>query len=140
MIGESTAEKIKIEIGTAIMPEKGKGKELEIRGRDLVNGVPRHMKISQKEVAEALSPQVARVVEGIKTTLEATPPELAADIVDRGIILSGGGANLGELDQLIRAETGLPVSVAENPLSCVAMGSGKILEDWENLAPVLKTN
>ena len=140
LIGESTAEKIKIEIGTAIAPEKGKGKDIEIRGRDLVNGVPRHMKITQKEVAEALSPQVARIVEGIKTTLEATPPELAADIVDRGIILSGGGANLGQLDQLIRKETGLPVSVAENPLSCVAMGSGKILEDWDNLAPVLKTN
>ncbi|MAF30725.1 MAG: rod shape-determining protein [Pseudomonadota bacterium] len=140
LIGESTAESIKIEIGTAIEPEKGKGKEMDIKGRDLVHGVPRNIKISQKEIADALSSQVARVIEGVKTALEATPPELAADIVDKGIILSGGGANLGELDKLIRKETGLPVSIAESPLSCVALGSGKILEEWDALAPVLKSS
>lgn len=140
LIGESTAETIKIAIGTSISPEKGKGKEIDIKGRDLVKGVPRNLKISQKEIAEALEPQVQLVLEGIKTALEATPPELAADIVDKGIILSGGGANLGDLDRLIRQETGLPVSIAESPLSCVALGSGKILEEWDALAPVLKSN
>lgn len=140
LIGEATAEKIKIEIGTAMKPAKGKGKEMEIKGRDLVNGVPKHMKISQSEIGEALSSPVARIVEGIKTALEATPPELAADIVDKGIVLSGGGGMLGDLHEMLRKETGLPVSISEDPLLCVAKGSGKILEEMKTLGQVLKAN
>lgn len=141
LIGEATAEKIKIEIGTAMPPKgKSKGKEMEIKGRDLVNGVPKHLKISQAEVAEALASPIARIVEGIKTSLEATPPELAADIVDKGIVLSGGGGMLGDLDELLRKETGLPVSIAEDSLTCVARGSGKILEEMKTLGQVLKSH
>lgn len=140
LIGDATAERIKVEIGSALKPEKGKGKEIEIKGRDLVNGVPRNLKTSEAEIAEALSGPVSRIVEGIKTALEATPPELAADIVDKGIMLSGGGGMLGNLDELLRKETGLPVCISEDPLLCVAKGSGRILEEMKTLGQVLKSH
>jgi len=140
MIGEATSEDIKMKIGCVMKPKDGKGKEMEIKGRDLVNGVPRFMKINQAEVAEALAEPVNQIVMGIKTALERTPPELSADIVDRGIVMSGGGAMLQRLDELLRKETGLPVSIAEEPLTCVAVGSGKILEEMKTLAQVLHDN
>jgi rod shape-determining protein MreB len=140
LIGEASAEQIKMEIGSAIAPEKGKGKEVEIKGRDLVNGVPRFMKLSEMEVAEALSEPVSRIIEGIKVALEATPPELAADIVNKGIMLSGGGSQLHNLDVLLRQVTGLPVSIAEEPLGCVAVGSGRILEEMQGLSQVLHSS
>lgn len=140
LIGEASAEALKMDIGSAIPPEKGKGKEVEIKGRDLVNGVPRFMKISELEVAEALSEPVSRIIEGIKVALEATPPELAADIVNKGIMLSGGGSQLHNLDVLLRQVTGLPISIAEEPLGCVAVGSGRILEEMQGLSQVLHTS
>ncbi len=140
LIGEASAEQIKMEIGSATSPEKGKGKEVEIKGRDLVNGVPRFMKLSEMEVAEALSEPVSRIIEGIKVALESSPPELAADIVNKGIMLSGGGSQLHNLDVLLRQVTGLPVSIAEEPLGCVAVGSGRILEEMQGLSQVLHNN
>lgn len=137
MIGEATAEDIKIKIGSVMFPKDGKGKEIEIKGRDLVNGVPRFLKINQNEVVEALSEPINQIIIGIKTALEQTPPELSADIVDRGIIMTGGGGMLGRLDELLRKETGLPVSVAEDSLNSVAAGSGKILEEMKTLSQVL---
>jgi rod shape-determining protein MreB and related proteins len=129
LIGESTAERIKKEIGTAYSPADGVGATMEIKGRDLMNGVPKEIVINQAQVAEALSEPVAAIVEGVKVALENTAPELAADIVDQGIVLTGGGALLGDLDRVLREATGLPVSVAEEPLTCVAIGSGRALED-----------
>jgi rod shape-determining protein MreB len=129
LIGEPTAEAIKIAIGSACLPEDGTGKVVEIKGRDLMNGVPKELVISQRQIAEALAEPVATIVEGVKVALESTAPELAADIVDRGIMLTGGGALLGNLDFVLRHATGLPVSLAEEPLFCVARGTGRCLED-----------
>ncbi|MBI1363124.1 MAG: MreB/Mrl family cell shape determining protein [Proteobacteria bacterium] len=140
MIGEASAEEIKIKIGRAMPPADGKGSEMEIKGRDLVNGVPRFMKVNQAEIAEALSEPINQIIEGIKVALERTPPELAADIVDRGIVMSGGGAQLVGFDELLRKVTGLPVSIAEDPMTCVAVGSGKILEEMKTLSQVLHAN
>jgi len=140
MIGEASAEEIKIKVGRAMPPADGKGSEMEIKGRDLVNGVPRFMKINQAEIAEALSEPINQIIEGIKVALERTPPELAADIVDRGIVMSGGGAQLVGFDELLRKVTGLPVSIAEDPMTCVAVGSGKILEEMKTLSQVLHAN
>ncbi len=126
MIGERTAEAIKMEIGSAGNPE-GIG-NMEIRGRDLLTGLPKTIEISAEEVAEALRDTVYAIVESVKNTLEKTPPELAADIMDRGIVLTGGGALLRNLDKVISKETDMPVIVAENPLDCVAIGTGKALD------------
>jgi rod shape-determining protein MreB and related proteins len=126
MIGERTAEAIKVEIGSAGNPE-GIGK-MEIRGRDLLTGLPKTIEISAEEIAEALHDTVYAIVESVKNTLEKTPPELAADIMDRGIVLTGGGALLRNLDKVISKETDMPVIVAENPLDCVAIGTGKALD------------
>ncbi|KAF0994303.1 rod shape-determining protein [Geobacillus sp. TFV-3] len=126
MIGERTAEAIKVEIGSAGNPE-GIG-NMEIRGRDLLTGLPKTIEISAEEVAEALHDTVYAIVESVKNTLEKTPPELAADIMDRGIVLTGGGALLRNLDKVISKETDMPVIVAENPLDCVAIGTGKALD------------
>lgn len=139
LIGESTAEKIKIEIGSAIEPKDDKV-DVEIKGRDMVQGIPKYKKITQKEIHEALKEPVNQIVQGIKIALEKTPPELSADIVDRGIVLSGGGGNLHGLDQLLRETTGLPITIAENSLLCVALGSGKILEEMAVLGGVLCEN
>lgn len=129
LIGESTAERIKKEIGTAYTPADGVGATMEIKGRDLMNGVPKEIVINQAQVAEALSEPVAAIVDGVRLALENTAPELAADIVDQGIVLTGGGALLGDIDRVLREATGLPVSVAEEPLTCVAIGTGRALED-----------
>lgn len=136
LIGESTAERIKKEIGTALVPEDGIGQTMTIKGRDLMNGVPKELEVNQAQVAEALSEPVSAIIEGVKVALEQTAPELAADIVDRGIVMTGGGALLQDLDKVIRKATGLPVSTAEEALTCVALGTGRALED-ESLRLVL---
>src|SRR5688500_3494263 len=129
LIGESTAERIKKEIGTAKPPADGVGRTIEIKGRDLMNGVPKEITINQAQIAEALSEPVSTIVEGVRMALENTAPELAADIVDQGIVLTGGGALIQGLDDHLKEETGLPVTVAEDPLSCVALGTGRAMED-----------
>jgi len=129
LIGESTAERIKKDFGIAIVPADGVGETIHIKGRDLVNGVPKEITITQANVAEALSEPIGAIVEGVRIALENTAPELAADIVDQGIVLTGGGALIRGLDEHLRDETGLPVSVAEDPLSCVALGTGRAMED-----------
>ena len=129
LIGEATAERIKQEVGIARAPADGVGLTIHVKGRDLVNGVPKEIQISQGQIAEALSEPVATIVEGVRVALENTAPELAADIVDQGIVLTGGGALLEGLDEVLRDETGLPVTVAEDPLTCVALGTGRALED-----------
>lgn len=136
LIGEATAERIKKEIGTALIPEDGVGDTMTIKGRDLMNGVPKELEINQLQVAEAISEPVSAIVEGVKIALEQTAPELAADIVDLGVVLTGGGALLKDMDTVIRRATGLPVSIAEEPLTCVALGTGRSLED-ESLQLVL---
>lgn len=136
LIGEATAERIKKEIGTALIPEDGVGATMTIKGRDLMNGVPKELEVNQLQVAEALSEPVSAIVEGVKVALEQTAPELAADIVDRGVVLTGGGGLLQDMDTVIRRATGLPVTIAEEPLTCVALGTGRALED-EGLRLVL---
>ncbi|ACA57230.1 rod shape-determining protein [Clostridium botulinum] len=131
MIGERTAENIKVELGSAY--ETDEDKTMEIRGRDLITGLPKVITISGKEVREALSEPVISIIEAIKTTLEKTPPELAADIMDKGIMLAGGGALLRGLDQLINEETHMPVHIAESPLDCVAVGAGKALDTIDKI-------
>ncbi len=129
LIGEATAERIKKDYGVATVPLDGIGETIHIKGRDLVNGVPKEITITQANIAEALSEPIGAIVEGVRIALENTAPELAADIVDQGIVLTGGGALIGGLDEYLREETGLPVSVAEDPLSCVALGTGRAMED-----------
>jgi rod shape-determining protein MreB and related proteins len=138
LIGEPTAERIKLEIGAATWSEDGDaGPQREVRGRDLMNGVPREVLVSQRQIADALVEPVSAIVEAVKVALENTPPELAADIVDKGIVLTGGGALLYRLDQVLRDATGLTVVVAENPLHCVALGTGRALEERKRLGDVL---
>ena len=129
LIGEATAERIKQEVGVAKMPADGKGETIHIKGRDLVNGVPKEITITQAQIAEALTEPVSAIVEGVRIALENTAPELAADIVDQGIVLTGGGALLSGIDDVLREATGLPVSIADDPLTCVALGTGRALED-----------
>jgi len=129
LIGEATAERIKKEAGTACSPINGYGSSIEIKGRDLMNGVPKEIIINQQQIAESLSEPIAMLIDGTKSALENTAPELASDIVDKGIILTGGGALLHDIDRVLREATGLPVCVAEDPLICVALGTGKALED-----------
>jgi rod shape-determining protein MreB and related proteins len=129
LIGESTAERIKKDYGVAQVPADGVGESIQIKGRDLVNGVPKEITITQANLAEALSEPIGAIVEGVRIALENTAPELAADIVDQGIVLTGGGALIKGLDEYLREETGLPVSVAEDPLSCVALGTGRAMEE-----------
>jgi rod shape-determining protein MreB len=129
LIGDATAERIKKDYGIAIMPADGIGETIHIKGRDLVNGVPKEITISQANIAEALAEPIGQIIEGVRIALENTAPELAADIVDQGIVLTGGGALIQGLDQYLREETGLPVCVAEDPLSCVALGTGRAMED-----------
>ena len=129
LIGESTAERIKQDYAIAIPPPDGVGEIIHLRGRDLVNGVPKEITINQANIAEALSEPIGAIVESVRIALENTAPELAADIVDQGIVLTGGGALIKLLDEHLREETGLPVTVAEDPLSCVALGTGRALEE-----------
>ena len=133
LIGERTAEEIKISIGSAYPDSLSSAKDskmdtMEVKGRDLVSGIPKTLKIDAQEIREALSETINAIVEAVRIALERTPPELAADIVDKGIVLAGGGALLRNLDTLLREETGLPVVIAEDPLSCVVLGSGKVLD------------
>jgi rod shape-determining protein MreB len=135
LIGERSAEQIKIEIGSAYKIDS-QNRTMEIKGRDLLSGVPRSVIISEDEVREALKEPVSIIVETVKSTLENTPPELAADIVDRGVVLAGGGALLRGLDRLLAEETGVPVVVADDPLTAVVRGAGKMLEDLDLLRMV----
>ena len=137
-IGYTTAEEIKIELGCAmpLMIEES----MEIRGRDLNTGLPRNITITSTQIMGALKESVGRIVEAVKMTLEKTPPELAADLVEKGIVLTGGGALLKNLDKLLSKETNMPVFVAEDPLECVVRGTGKVLEELERLKPVLINN
>ncbi len=138
LIGESSAERIKMEIGAAAWyQDADEGPFREVRGRDLMNGVPREVLVSQREIAESLAEPVSAIIEAVKVALENTPPELAADIVDKGIVLTGGGALLHRLDQVLRDATGLAVTIAENPLQCVALGTGRALEEKRRLSDVL---
>ncbi|MCM3746715.1 rod shape-determining protein [Paenibacillus pasadenensis] len=127
MIGERTSEQLKMEIGSAMALEQPV--TMEIRGRDLVTGLPKTLSITSEEITEALTDTIAAIVDAVKITLEKCPPELSADIMDRGIVLTGGGALLRNLDKLLSRETGMPVIVAENPLDCVAIGTGRALEN-----------
>ena len=135
LIGERTAEQIKIDIGSAFPYEEEV--VMDIKGRNLVDGLPKNIQITPKEIREALADSISSVLDAIKTTLERTPPELAADIIDHGIMLTGGGAMLRGLDRLISKETGINVLIAENPLDCVAVGTGRVLEDIDRLRDVL---
>lgn len=128
LIGEASSERIKKEIGSAMSPASGDGLELTIKGRDLLNGIPKEITITERQIAESLNEPVTSIVDAVKVALENTAPELAADIVDRGIVLTGGGALLKNLDVVIRNATGLPVTVAEDALSCVALGTGRALD------------
>ncbi len=134
LIGERTAERVKMEVGSAY-PLKEEIR-VEIKGRDLIEGVPKTLLTTDEEIREALAEPVATIVEAVKSALERTPPELSADIMDKGIVLSGGGALLRGLDQRLRNETGLPVVLAEDPLSSVVLGTGKVLEDMDLLRKV----
>ena len=131
LIGERTAEQIKVEVGSAYPLEKPT--TMEIKGRNLIEGVPKTLTISDGEIREALSECVSTIINAIRVALERTPPELSADISDRGIVLTGGGALLKNLDKRISEETGLPVSLADDPLACVALGTGKMLSDFDLL-------
>ena len=135
LIGDRTAENIKIEIGSAYPYEDEQ--PMEIKGRNLVDGLPKNMMLYPEEVREALADSITSVLDAIRTTLESTPPELSADIIDHGITLTGGGALLRGLDQLVSKETGMPVQVAENPLDCVAAGTGKLLENMSTMKELL---
>ena len=135
MTGERTAEKIKLEIGSAF--EMAEESTMEVRGRDLITGLPKNIYITSQEIRRALDEPLTAIIDSIKATLEKTPPELSADIMERGITLTGGGALLRGLDRLIELETGMPVNVAENPLDCVVMGTGKVLEEIDILKKVL---
>lgn len=137
LIGEATAEKIKKTIGAACAPEEGDGATIEVKGRDLTTGIPKEMILTERQISESLSEPVDQIIEAIKVALESTPPELSSDIVERGIILSGGGAMLKGLDKVIRKATGLPVFIAEDPLLCVVNGCGKVLEDIKTFRATL---
>ena len=137
LIGEATAERIKSDIGTAQKPQGSTGLKEAVRGRDLVNGVPKEITITQAQIAEALSDSIRQIVDGVKAALEQTPPELSADIVDKGIVLTGGGALLKDVDAVLRDATGLPISIAEDPLTCVVLGTGRCLEEMQTLHNVL---
>ena len=133
MIGERTSEAIKMELGSAFRVDDEE-RTMDIKGRDLISGLPKTIEISETQIREALKEPISSIIEAIKTTLEKTPPELAADIMDKGIMLAGGGALLRGLDMLINHETHMPVHIAENPLDCVALGAGKALDNLDSIA------
>jgi rod shape-determining protein MreB len=135
LVGERRAEEIKIRLGSAY-PMGGERRTMEVKGRDLIDGIPKTIVIGDDEIREALREPIMTIVDAVRTALERTPPELAADIVDKGIVLTGGGALLKGLDQLLRQETNLPITVAEDPLSCVALGTGKVLDELDLLKKV----
>jgi rod shape-determining protein MreB len=136
LIGEATAEQVKMTIGSAYPSESGE-EEMEVKGRDIVSGIPKVVRITSTEVREAIQEPIAAVVDAVRQALERTPPELASDIVDRGIVMTGGGALLKGLDQLLRENTNLPINVDEEPLTCVVRGTGRILDDPDKYRGVL---
>ncbi|MEK7668395.1 MAG: rod shape-determining protein [Gemmatimonadota bacterium] len=137
LIGEPTAERIKIEIGSAV--QVGDEREMDVKGRDLVSGIPKTVRVHSSEIREAIQEPVQQIVDAVRRALEITPPELASDIVDRGIVMTGGGSLIRGLDLLLAAETGLPIHVDEDPLTCVVRGTGRILDDPEKYRSVLST-
>jgi len=137
LIGEPTAEQIKIQIGSAY--PVGEEREMEVKGRDLVSGIPKTVRVHSSEIREAVQEPIQQIVDAVRRALEITPPELASDIVDRGIVMTGGGALIRGLDVLLSQETGLPIHVDEDPLTCVVRGTGKILDDEERYWSVLTT-
>ena len=139
LVGEASAARVKEEIGSACPPENGEGRLMDIKGRDLMNGVPKELIISERQVAESLTEPIGAIIETVKVALEHTAPELAADIVDKGIVLTGGGALLGNMDFVLRHATGLPVSLADDPMTCVVLGTGRALEEMRRLKDVLST-
>ena len=139
-IGETTAERMKKEIGSASPPDDGDGLSMNVKGRDLITGLPKEISISQRQISEALAEPVAQIIDTIKRALEQTPPELSADIVERGIMMTGGGSLLGNLDKVLRRSTSLPISIAEDPLLCVVMGTGKALEEKSKLSDVFASD
>ena len=139
LVGEASAARVKEEIGSAYPPENGDGRVMDIKGRDLMNGVPKELIISERQVAESLTEPISAIIETVKVALEHTAPELAADIVDKGIVLTGGGALLGNMDFVLRHATGLPVSLADDPMTYVVLGTGRALEEMRRLKDVLST-
>jgi rod shape-determining protein MreB len=135
LVGERRAEEIKIKLGSAY-PMGGERRTMEVKGRDLIDGIPKTIVIGDDEIRESLREPIMTIVDAVRTALERTPPELAADIVDKGIVLTGGGALLKGLDLLLRQETNLPITVADDPLSCVALGTGKVLDELDLLKKV----
>jgi rod shape-determining protein MreB len=137
LVGESTAEQIKIQIGSAFPLEDEL--EMEVKGRDLVAGIPKTLRITSTEIRDALNEPISTIVEAVKMALEQTPPELSADILDKGIIMTGGSSLLRGLDERIRQETNLPINVIDDPMTCVARGALKIIEEYEKYHQVLMT-
>lgn len=136
LIGERTAEQVKITVGNAYPDPEEKNTTMEVKGRDLVAGIPKTVTVNSVEIRESLREPINAIIQAVRIALEKTPPELAADIVDKGIVLAGGGALLRNLDVLLREETGLPVMVADDPLSCVALGAGMALDEISLLREV----
>lgn len=137
LIGDTTAEKIKKEIGSAMLPEDGVGRVMQIRGRDLINGLPKEVTLTEQQIAESLADPVNQIVEAVKIALECTPPELSSDIADKGIVLTGGGALLSNLNLVLSRATELPVIVSDDALFCVALGCGRVLENMSKFKHVL---
>ena len=137
LLGEGTAERIKEKLGAACPPEDGDGETVNIKGHDLMNGVPKEIVLSERQISESLAEPVGAIIDAVKAGLESTAPELAADIVDRGIVMTGGGALPGNLDQVLRHATGLPVTIADRALHCVALGTGRCLEEIKALKHAL---
>jgi rod shape-determining protein MreB len=137
LIGEPTAEAIKVQIGSAC--DVGDEREMDVKGRDLLSGIPRTVKVHSQEIRECIDEPIRAIVDAVRRALEITPPELASDIVDRGIVMTGGGALIRGLDQRLRQETSLPIHVDEEPLTCVVRGAGRVLDDLDKFRPVLVT-
>ena len=137
LLGEGSAERIKKQLGAACPPEDGDGESVNIKGRDLMNGVPKEIVLSRRQISESLAEPVGAIIDAVKAGLENTAPELAADIVDKGIVLTGGSALLGSLDDVLRHATGLPVTIADQALRCVALGTGRCLEEMKALKQAL---
>lgn len=134
LIGDRTAEEVKMKVGAAVVARKEDSQEIEVRGRDLINGLPKTVKVATEDIVEALKEPIQKIADGVRRVLEAAPPELVSDVIDRGIIMTGGGALLRNFDELLRQTTGIPVVVAENATDCVALGTGQALD----MIPVLQ--
>ena len=137
LVGEGSAERIKKVIGSACPPQDGEGRTMEVKGRDLTNGVPKELIISERQISESLAEPISAIIDAVKVALEHTAPELAADIIDKGIVLTGGGALLNNLELVLQHATGLPVTIPDDPLTCVALGAGRALEEVDKFGGVL---